>query len=247
MATTMSKDEWMKKLTGHGLPDEVVKAFLEQVKDEDLVRMKDLGDEKVMDLIKEAINSEVVDEEAEGTDAKETTEGGTEEADKEVTKEVSQDVLISIVKDTIVASLKEIAVEIPELAELSNIKTELAALKEGFTQLTGMLKDVLEAYSNASKEETQKIKDLIGNMSPAQADRLRRSADPDAVVTRIVSRMKEVEQTVKKPTSHILDTSKNLVPGGAPPASDVVIMDGQGNVYDNLGDMAFGRSPKKDK
>lgn len=245
MATTMSKDEWYKKLTDqHGLPEEVVKAFLETVKDEDLVRMKDKGEDWVVETIKEAINSEVVDEEIEGTKTDKKPEGEPESEESNDSEEATQAVLIGVVKDTIVASLKEIAVEIPELAELSNIKTEIAALKEGFTQLTGMLKDVLEAYSNASKEETQKIKELIGNMSPAQQDRLRRSADPEAVVTRIVSRMKEVEQTIKKP---VPPTSASLVPGGPPPETEVVAMDTQGNIYANLGDMAFGRAPKKAK
>jgi ElaB/YqjD/DUF883 family membrane-anchored ribosome-binding protein len=244
MVTIMSKDDWLKKLTGHGLPDEVVKAFLDNVKDEDLVRMKDLGDDKVIDIIKEAINSEVVDEETEVTETDKKPEGEPEAEESNDSEEAAQAVLIGVVKDTIAASLKEIAVEIPELAELSNIKTEIAALKEGFTQLTGMLKDVLEAYSNASKEETQKIKELIGNMSPAQHDRLRRSADPEAVVTRIVSRMKEVEQTIKKP---VPPTSASLVPGGPPPSTEVVAMDTEGNIYANLGDMAFGRSPKKAK
>jgi len=241
----MSKEEWFEKLTDqHGLPKEVVQAFLDTVKDEDLVRMKDKGEDWVVETIKEALNSEVVDEEAEGTEADKKPEDSTEETDKKDPKEAAQAVLIGVVKDTIAASLKEIAVEIPELAELSNIKTEIAALKEGFTQLTGMLKDVLEAYSNASKKETQKIKELIGNMSPAQHDRLRRSADPEAVVTRIVSRMKEVEQIIKKP---VPPTSASLVPGGPPPETEAVAMDTQGNIYANLGDMAFGRAPKKAK
>ena len=69
MATTMSKEEWFEKLTDqHGLPKEVVQAFLDTVKDEDLVRMKDKGEDWVVETIKEALNSEVVDEEAEGTE-----------------------------------------------------------------------------------------------------------------------------------------------------------------------------------
>lgn len=212
----MDRNQWKERLTGFGLPDEVVDAFLKSVADEDLVRMKEYEKDEFLAMLKEALD--------------ETPEGDTQvETEPEVLKEEKVDAkdLSSELKafaDDVVTritealSLKDLEIEVPEVAE---IKVGIEKLSARLDEMEATWKEATSLWKDLSESEEEKLRGMVKNLSPAQKSRLRQSVSPEDAVMRVVEQLKE-----------------KLGTGAS--ADGVVIKDAQGNTYKNLGDMAAG-------
>jgi hypothetical protein len=216
----MDRNQWKERLTGFGLPDEVVEEFLKSVPDEDLVRMKEYEKDEFLALLKEGL-----DETPEGDTTEETEPEVLKEEEPVVaedTKELSPE--LKAFADGVVAritealSLKDLEFDVPEVAE---IKAGIEKLSTRLDEMEATWKEATSLWKDLSESEEDKLRGMVKNLSPAQKSRLRQSVSPEDAVMRVVEQLKE-----------------KLGTGAS--ADGVVIKDAQGNTYKNLGDMAAG-------
>lgn len=212
----MDRNQWKERLTGFGLPDEVVDAFLKSVADEDLVRMKEYEKDEFLAMLKEAL-----DETPEG-DIQVETEPEVLKEEKVDAKDLSSELKAFaddvVTRITEALSLKDLEIEVPEVAE---IKVGIEKLSARLDEMEATWKEATSLWKDLSESEEEKLRGMVKNLSPAQKSRLRQSVSPEDAVMRVVEQLKE-----------------KLGTGAS--ADGVVIKDAQGNTYKNLGDMAAG-------
>lgn len=212
----MDRNQWKERLTGFGLPDEVVDAFLKSVADEDLVRMKEYEKDEFLAMLKEAL-----DETPEG-DIQGETEPEVLKEEKVDAKDLSSELKAFaddvVTRITEALSLKDLEIEVPEVAE---IKVGIEKLSARLDEMEATWKEATSLWKDLSESEEEKLRGMVKNLSPAQKSRLRQSVSPEDAVMRVVEQLKE-----------------KLGTGAS--ADGVVIKDAQGNTYKNLGDMAAG-------
>lgn len=181
----MTRDELKERLLKAGLPEEVVDAKLESVSDEDLVRMKDIPTAMTND----------------------TAADGHEESDivldDSVMKEIGR--VVSEALKEYDYGIEEVEVEMPEVQQLVK---DVAELKEIVGKLVATLDEI-------SKSDEERLKEMNGDLSPAQRLRIRYNAG-DA---------KPVPDT---------QVRKERKP------EDGVIVDGEGRMYDSISALVFG-------
>lgn len=255
----ISRKEWRKRLVDANLPEEVVDELLESLKDEDLLRMKDVSTEDFLDMVGHAITK------AEGDDDEEEDEdvlakarkarararalartkakaGGTEEDEEEEEEEpmVSAkdsdasglNAFADLVADRVLAKIKD-TLQIQEVEievpELKEIISGNKGLEEKVDALSVVFKEMSEVWSAMFKDTDDILAQQFKEMSPASRQRLRSSLDNIEVLKRAAKFKATIQQGSDATTSDIVV-----------PSDDAIIKDAAGNVYESLSDMAAG-------
>ena len=191
----MDRNEWKERLTEAGLADEVVDDFLSTKKDEDLVRMKDMTSEEIIAKIKEVAEEIYADEEAEPELKDEDAEDSTEDSSDEDTDAIAG--VLKDMEDRIVQRLAEqmsaleVTVEAPNLAE---IVEQLKELREDYTTLQTTFKEIQGTWDEVLKTDTERLRERLKDLSPAQRVRLRATLTDEQALKRVAEQMKDRDQ-----------------------------------------------------
>ena len=243
------RDLWYARLCKEGLPEDVVKSFLDELKEDDLLRMKDSDDDVkiVAEELKKALAASEDDPPAVAKDKKDKTDGTTPSGDDGGLDATSLEALISGLGDYIVTKVKDLlpAAIVSDDTGLTDALSKrlddvVAMIKELtalVTKSTEQSKDLLEGMATS---DAQRIKDLAQNLSPAQRARLRvlddtAGVDAHDVAARVLKNLRERDKVAAKtpgtgPVPTIFDQGSD---------APVVIKDAQGNEYESLSEMAF--------
>jgi hypothetical protein len=240
----MDRKQWRKRLLSAGLNEEVVDSLLAKTKDEDLVRMKDMSGEEVIEALKEVIlKAETEAESAKGDETEVKKEGTADsESDEDEDEEEEDDEEVAKLKDTmdmlavsIVAQVKdviavqEVEVEVPELAALV---ADVSELKDTMGEVQAVLKDLAVIMKDASQDESTVLASMVENLSPAQISRLSKDIGASQSLERVV-RYKEQRKQAKTLPEMAASAGDTFVSGTG-------IVDAEGNEYANLSAMAAG-------
>ena len=241
------RDLWYARLCEEGLSEDVVKSFLDELKEDDLVRMKDSdADVKVVaDELKKALAESESDPPAVTKDDK--TAGTTPAGDDGGLDATSLEALISGLGDYIVTKVKDLL----PAAIVSDDTGLTEALSKRLDDVVAMIKELTALVTKSTEQskglleemaasEAQRIKDLTQNLSPAQRARLRvhtdaTGIDAHAVAERVLKSLQERDKVAAttpgtSPVRTVFDQGSD---------APVVIKDAQGNEYDSLSEMAF--------
>jgi hypothetical protein len=250
----MTREQWKDRLLKANLPEEVVDDLLKKTKDEDLVRMKDLTTEEIVEVLKGvAMKAEDAsdDEEDEETPAEETLKCekcdtavskdasfckgcGTKMGEKKEKDETADVELLEqfvALKDAIVAELserfgvQEVEIEVPEIAQM---KDEMASFAERFESLEQTLKDMAGVVKDAASTETDILSRAVGNLSTAQMTRLRAH----------FSRGSDARAKDYKRERGIRDPGPDQIGADDLPDGTVVIENADGTRYSSLAEAA---------
>jgi len=219
------RSKWRSRLIDAELPEEVVDAFLAGVEDKDLVRMKDMSSEEFMTSMRQALD--------------------VPEADSKVTvPEMAQSIelLSEAVAGKVQGMLKDVEIEVPELAK---IVADVAELKETVDSMSTMFKEFAATFNQVAVDDTTRIKQVIGDMSPAQRIRLRAVMDGTseletaANAAQFRSAAQSQAQATTMPTAFKAEPGVNQVVAPTTPEG-FAIYDSDGRAYASLTDMAVG-------
>jgi hypothetical protein len=205
----ITRDQWRERLLKAGIPEEVVNATLESLKDEDFARMKDMNPEQ---LLQELTTAKAVDAPA---------VTGTEEEVVDVTVAFEQfrTEMLAAVKDLM--DHQEMTLELPALdavaSEVAGMKATLAAIKDTVDRLA------------ASDED--RILALAKDISPASKARLVIHQKPVDLTPQEVA---DMAKTIK---AYVGNEVTPTLPGGATPQFRPVVRDAAGREYADLGNM----------
>lgn len=235
----MDREQWKDRLLKAGMEAELVDDLLASLKDEDLLRMKDMSPEEIITTLK-AVVEEAANEgdppEGDGGDAGDPHEEGADDtADiASVLKEFGDGIV-----ERVVEHLKtlEITVETPDLVEIAS---QLKEMKNEYAALTTTLKEMQEAWDEILKTDTERLRERLKDLSPATRVQLRATlGDKDALerVTQYLRERNQLGDGVKPPPQDNIFRRPMAQPG------EVVHRDSDGNEYASLQDMAFG-NPK---
>jgi len=234
----MDREQWKDRLLKAGMQAELVDDLLATLKDEDLLRMKDMTPEEIVKTLKE-----VVEEATEGDPPEEDGEdvGDSDPDNADDTADIA-----SVLKEfgdgiveRIVEHLKEleITVETPDLAEITS---QLKELKDEYTALTTTLKEMQGAWDEILKTDTERLRERLKDLSPAQTVRLRATLSDGKALERVTQFLHEKNQlgdgAEPPPPTNVFRT-----PMASP--GEVIARDSDGKEYATLQDMAFG-NPK---
>ena len=220
----MTKDQWRERLLGAGIPEEVVAATLEGMKDEDFARMKDMSPEQ---LLAELTKAELVQDkdQADASADTEADEGDVSDDLVDITEafEALKDDLLAQVKDLM--SQQEVELEVPALggvvSDLEQVKADVSVIKDALDKLV--------------ESDEERLLALAKDMSPASKARLvvhtkSETTTDDAAIMAAALQKWFGEQAKDGPTGP-------LQPGGSAVAFKPIIRDASGNEYENLGGM----------
>lgn len=209
----MDREAWRQRLLKAKLPEEVVDAMMAQVKDEDLVRMKDMSEDEILEVLRKSVE---VDDDTSTDDADAEDDADADDAttdDLVAAFKAMEDSIITRVEGLITEITVE--VEVPQLEELKTAITELEALKDSVASLQTFIKDFLES-------DEDRLGEIVRNLSPASRTRLRRSVSDDDVIERLTKRLAERNKDTPQDDGKFVPTIK----------------DSQGNSYLSLAHMA---------
>lgn len=248
----LTREQWKDRLVKAGLPEEVIDNLMASVKDEDLVRMKDMSEEEattyiagVLALAKAACPEcgAEVPEGAEkcpecGADLAKEEEEAEEKTPPPETKEDDDalagiqalgDYLVERLKDSGLMEIQEVEFESPEL---DGLKVEVMALKEVVDGISTAFKDLQATLKDLLESDTQRLKDISGNLSDAQRTRLMQATLPSKdVMARVVQALQERKDDLAE--VDVVDQ------GGG------VLRDSNGNFYGSWEDWMQGKEPIK--
>lgn len=225
----MSRDAWRKRLLEAELPEEVVDSLLDNLKDEDLVRMKDMSTEEILETLKAAAETMKDADSAEDETAQ-------DEPNTDETPDTSDDTSTQLkdLEDRIVQRVTEqlrsleIEVEIPQLKELSD---SVQAIQDLVSQEAEHIKELREAWAEVLRGETERLKELVSDMSPAQRVRLRAVFSDGQVMERVAQALQQREQAPP--------TGQTNVFNPPPQTGTAVFRDADGRDYESLRDMTL--------
>lgn len=239
----MTRDQWKERLVAAKLPQEVIDNLMASIEDEDLVRMKDMSEEEATTYITDLLSlakaacpkcgADVPDGAEEcpkcGASITASEEEGEEKTPPPETKEEEDamagiqalgNYLVEQLKESGLLQIQEIEIESPELDQL---KAEVISLKEVVDGISTAFKDLQATLKDLLDTDTQRLKDLNSNLSPAQRNRLHSTVLPGKdVLVRVVTALQERKDDGKK--VEVVDE------GGA------VLKDADGNCYATFDD-----------
>lgn len=229
----LSKEQLKERLVNAEIPTDVVDALLADLGDEDLARMKeDLTAEDLVAALKDAAKEDDAPEETVET---ETPDDTTDDADAlaEVFKSLEDQIV-----NRISAQLETLQVEVqaPQLAEV--IET-VQALKEYVEAQATALKEMQDAWNEILKGDTQRLKEMFENLSPAQRIRLKSTLVTD-VATQRVAQFKDDKEKESNGLAQ-KETKTDIFHAQISPGERPVVRDAQGRTYADLGAFAMGQ------
>jgi hypothetical protein len=233
----MDRKTWKQRLIDAEIPEEVVDDLLATVKDEDLVRMKDMSTEEILTAMKDAlVEDDTAEEDTETAEEQETT---TEEDTAEDEDESTLAADLSTFRDELLTKIKEqmealeIEVEAPQIKTLSD---RVEALEEQISGISAMMKDLSTSWAEVLRGDAERLKDMLDNMSPAQRVRLRATLTDQRTADR-VNKWKEDRDKAEHKDARQDSDFRQL---GRLPTGPVTIRDAAGNEYESLAAMARG-------
>ena len=222
----MDRKALRDRLIAAEFPEEIADDYLAHVKDEDLVRMKDMSPDALLQTIKDSLAE--MGEEDNADDSSDT------EKDEAVSSAEALVEVFDSMGDNIVAQVKEyfkemsIEVEVPNI---DKILEEVNSLKDSMAAMSQELKDMQESWNVLMQGDKDRLKDILGNMSAASRNRLRLTlTDKEATD-------KEVED-LKGPRAK---ERSNIFRPGIQSDFKPTVIDTDGREYENLGDMFHGK------
>lgn len=228
---SMTREQWKQRLIDAELPEDVVESFMADLKDEDLARLKeDMSAEDIVNVLKDAVSDETTEEES---PPEETDEAGDEDA--ETLAQVFKDMEDRIV-ERITKQLEALEIEVA-VPQLQDVIAEVKGVKENYDAISTRLKEMQDAWNEILKGDTQRLKEMVESLSPAQRIRLRTTLTDDVAAKRI-DQFKEGQDTLVRRETEAQKTDifhAQIATGSKP-----VIRDAQGNEYESLADFATG-------
>jgi len=221
----MDRKALRERLIAAKFPEEIADDILKKTKDEDLVRMKDMSPDDIIQAFKDAL-AEDEDEDEDEDDEKDTKDPDTTEDDEvdDSAEELAE--VFKTLKDDIVAQVKdmfnELSLEV-EVPQVSQIHEDVQALKESVSDMSKIVTEMQESWTELQKGDKDRLKEILGNMSPASRNRLRLALPDDKVATQDDPRTKD-RSTIFKPKINTVFKP--------------VVRDAQGNEYEDLGALA---------
>lgn len=227
----MSREQWKQRLVDAEIPEEVADALLADLKDDDLLRMKeDMSAEDIVAALKEAASAETDSDDAPKSPPE--TDGDTPDVDDlaQVFKTV-EDAIVKRITEQLEAL--EIEVAVPQLQE---VLTAVKEMQDNYTAIETTLKEMQAAWDEVLKGDTQRLKEMLENLSPAQRIRLRTTLTDTHAASRIEQFKAEQDKGLQggAPVQDIFHAS--ISPGAQPR-----VRDSQGREYESLGDLAVGQ------
>lgn len=237
---SLSREQWKKRLTDAEIPEDVVDALLADLKDEDLARMKeDLSAEDLVDILKDAASAD--DESDEDTqESPPDTEETQPDQDVDAIAEVFKSMEDRIV-ERVTTNLEALQIEV-EVPQLQEVITTVKEVHEDYTAIISSLKEMQELWDEVLKGDTERLKEMLDNLSPAQRIRLKTTLTDDLAASRVqkFKQDKEQESNPLKQKERETDLFHAQRSTGPRP----IVRDAQGNEYEDLGALAVGQ-PKK--
>lgn len=224
----MDREALRQRLIDAEIAEEVVDGLLSELKDDDLVRMKEMSIEQILKALQEALKE---DDEEDEEDEDETEEGTSYKKEETPSRKSDSDDaealanVLNALGENIEAKVKEaldshtFEVEMPQIAE---IQGDIQQLKEQIAAVSTVLKEVQEMWDQVFKSDEARLRGLVSNLSPAQRTRLRIGLTDNQMMER-------------------LNKEGTLTPApGQPAPFRPGVRDSQGNEYANLSDMSEG-------
>jgi len=235
----MDREQWKDRLLKAGMQAELIDDLLATMDDKALLRMKDMTTEEIINTLKEAAEKVIEEGDPPEEDGEDVGDSDPDNADDtadiaSVLKEFGDGIV-----ERIVEHLKEleITVETPDLAEITS---QLKELKDEYTALTTTLKEMQGAWDEILKTDTERLRERLKDLSPAQTVRLRATLSDGKALERVTQFLHEKNQlgdgAEPPPPTNVFRT-----PMASP--GEVIARDSDGKEYATLQDMAFG-NPK---
>jgi len=180
--------------------------------------MKDMTPEAIIKSLKDTLEEMGEDEDTD-TEDPDTTEDDEVEDSADALAEV-----FKTLKDDIVAQVKdmfnELSLEV-EVPQVSQVLEDVQALKESVGAMSKVVTEMQESWTELQKGDKDRLKEILGNMSPASRNRLRLALPGDEVATQKTPRTKD---TIFKPRVNAVFKP--------------VVRDADGHEYEDLGALA---------
>lgn len=230
---SLSRDDWKKRLKDAELDPDIVETFINNLSDDQLVRMKEADLTTVKDAVVGAVSSallkcfgdppEPVKKESDVADDEDEDEDDDDKKPAASMKDL-MDFANYIIEQTVtkvkdMLENQEIEVDVPILTDLQE---EMGTLKEAFVAQGEQFKELLQT-------DTQRLKDTYDGMSSASKARLQRhfSTDAFSAVERAAQFRKERD-----------DAAAAQTPGAN--GDGVIIKDSEGRTYASASEFAAG-------
>lgn len=250
---SMTRDEYKALLLKADIPEEVVTDLLAHTEDKDLVRMKDLLDGDVDNLV-DALLAAVTKAEEDGpksekpappakeiicpkcgaknpADATKCTKCGASLSEEKPPKtevqtagEVAKSMLV--MADIIVNRLKGEAI-LP--TELEVEVPELTEIKDAIMELRSEVAALKDMLLQLTASDENRLKDIVSDMSPASRIRLRQSLSDAQAIQKVAEYLQQRKDAGDETAGSAISTD------GA------VIKDAAGKTYATLADFAYGK------
>jgi ribosomal protein L40E len=200
----MSREDWKKRLMDAKLPEDVVDALLASTKDEDLVRMKEMTPDEIIESLRQTLLQDKQDMVKCPKCGAMNPEGSTEckdckasleekppaETKDDTTVDVSFNDLLTRIKEMIES--QEIEVEVPALQgmidEMKALKDAIIKVEATNAELSTSLKEMYALWKGLAEADETKLKDLATNLSPAQKIRLRTTLSEPKVALDVIAK-----------------------------------------------------------
>jgi len=234
----MDRSEWKDRLLKTGMNAELVDDILASLKDEDLLRMKDMSSEEIIETLKEVAEDAVTTEgdppKGEGEDAGDSDPDGEDDAADiaAILKEFGDGIVERVVEHL---QALEVTVETPDLAE---VVSQLKELKDEYAALTTTLKEMQEAWDEILKTDTERLRERLGDLSPVQRVRLQATLGDKEAMRIATQFLREKNQAGD---GEDLPPPTNVFRRPVAGPGEVIARDSEGNEYESLQDMAFGK------
>jgi len=234
----MDREKLKERLLQTGMNAELVDDFLATLKDEDLLRMKDMSAEEIVASLKDAVE-EVADEgdppAEEDVDAGDPPEETDDTADIAAVLKEFGDGIVSRVVEQLQAL--EITVETPEMAQ---IVEQLKEIKEENAALKTTLKEMQSAWDEILKTDKERLSERLKELSPAARVHLRATLGDKDALDRVTQFLREQVAAGDAVTQPPVQDNIFRRPMAGP--GEVRIVDSDGKEYESLGALARGQA-----
>lgn len=232
----MDREQWKERLLKTGMEAELVDDILSTLKDEDLLRMKDMSAEEIVKTLKEVAEEASTEGDPPEGDGADVGDSDPDHADDTgdiavILKEFGDGIVARVIEQM---QALEVTVETPDLAEIVG---QLKELKDEYAALNTTLKEMQEAWDEILKTDTERLGERLKDLSPAARVHLRATLNDKDALERVTQFLRERNNTGGAPPS----ASPNVFRRPMAQPGEVIARDTDGNEYASLQDMAFGK------